>query len=149
MVTPFLAAVKAMSSVYGGAVPGKLVVVARCGLAPDERAPYPVTTRRRAGMTGGFVMLVLGVGLDQVLQVAGALLVLAGYALAQVGVLDQRSYPYLILNLVGSATLAVLAAAERQWGFLLLEGAWAIVSLGGVVARVRRSAAAPPTRMER
>jgi hypothetical protein len=76
-----------------------------------------------------------GVALDQVLQVIGALLVLSGFALAQFRLLDQRSYAYLALNLVGSAVLAVLAWRERQWGFLLLEGAWALISLWGVAAR--------------
>ena len=37
----------------------------------------------------------------------------------------------------GSAVLAVLAFEERQWGFLLLEGSWALVSLWGVIARAR------------
>jgi hypothetical protein len=40
--------------------------------------------------------------------------------------------PYLILNLAGSAVLAADAAAGSQWGFLLLEGEWAVVSLVGL-----------------
>jgi len=63
--------------------------------------------------------------------------VLAGYTLAQLRMLDPQSIPYLVVNLVGSAILAVLALDERQWGFLLLEGVWALVSLGGLIAALR------------
>jgi hypothetical protein len=75
--------------------------------------------------------------MSQLLQVVGALFVLAGFALAQLRGLDQRSYTYLLFNLVGSAILAFLAFEERQWGFLLLEGVWALVSLWSLVVRMR------------
>jgi hypothetical protein len=70
--------------------------------------------------------------MEQVVQVVGALLILAAFAAAQFGRLDQRSLSYLWLNLVGSAILAVLAYVESQWGFLL-ETVWAAVSLWSLV----------------
>lgn len=70
--------------------------------------------------------------MDQLVQVVGALLILSAFAAAQFGVMDPRSRIYLVLNLVGSAVLAVLAWEERQWGFLLLESVWAAVSLWGL-----------------
>lgn len=75
--------------------------------------------------------------LGQIIQVVGALFVLAGFAGSQFGRLSPHSYPYLLANLIGSGILAVLALVERQWGFLLLEGVWALVSLWGTIARLR------------
>jgi hypothetical protein len=74
----------------------------------------------------------------QAVQIAGALLILLAYAAAQADLLNQHSRAYLVLNLVGSAVLAVLAWHEEQWGFLLLEGVWAIVSAWGLVKVLRR-----------
>ena len=75
--------------------------------------------------------------MGQTVQVIGSLLVLAGFALAQRGVLDQKSLTYLVLNLIGSAVLTMEAILERQWGFLLLEGVWAIVSAVSLVGVLR------------
>jgi len=77
-----------------------------------------------------------GVGF-QLIQVAGSLLILAGFAAAQAGRLSIDSARYLVLNFVGSAILAVLAWIDRQWGFLLLEGVWALVSLWSLAQLMR------------
>ena len=75
--------------------------------------------------------------MDQAVQVAGALLILAAYTAAQFDYLNPHSRVYLLLNLVGAAVLAVLAFAEEQWGFLLLEGVWTLVSAWGLVQVMR------------
>jgi hypothetical protein len=81
---------------------------------------------------------------DQLVQVLGSLLVLSAFAAAQRGALPPDSRVYLTLNLVGSTVLTVLAAHEQQWGFLLLEAVWAVVSAWGLIrsyqpnARLRR-----------
>ncbi len=84
--------------------------------------------------------------MEQAVQIFGALLVLAAFVATQTGFRDARSYPSLVLNLVGSGILAVLAAADRQWGFLLLEGVWAMVSLWSLAARLRSGESAPGAR---
>jgi hypothetical protein len=73
--------------------------------------------------------------MHQLVQIAGALAILVAFALAQFGVLNPRSWSYLWLNLVGSAVLAVDAWREEQWGFLLPEGVWAIISAWGIAAK--------------
>jgi hypothetical protein len=70
---------------------------------------------------------------EQTVQLVGAVLILAAFVAGQAGRLDQRSAGYLLPNLVGSAALALDAIHGRQWGFLLLEGTWAVVSLAGIL----------------
>lgn len=73
--------------------------------------------------------------MQQLVQVVGAVLILVAFTLAQFGRMRPDSALYLWLNLVGSAILAVLAALGPNWGFLLLEGAWALVSAWSLYRR--------------
>jgi hypothetical protein len=73
--------------------------------------------------------------MDQVIQVIGALMILTAYAAAQTGRWRTDDLLYLWLNLVGSAILAVLAGITQNWGFLLLEGVWAIVTAHSLMKR--------------
>lgn len=80
--------------------------------------------------------------MSQVVQILGALAILAAFVAAQLGVFDVRSRAYLWLNVLGALVLAIAAWHERQWGFLLLEGVWTIVSAWGLVSRLRLGSAA-------
>jgi hypothetical protein len=75
--------------------------------------------------------------MEQIVQVAGALLILIAFAAAQFGRMRLDSVLYLTLNLVGAAVLAWLAWDERQWGFLLLETVWTLVSAWGLAKALR------------
>jgi hypothetical protein len=72
-----------------------------------------------------------------VIQIAGALLILAAFVAAQLGRVDPRSRAYLVLNLAGSAVLAYDALHGAEWGFFILEFAWAIVSAWGLLRALR------------
>jgi hypothetical protein len=76
---------------------------------------------------------------EPIVQLLGAIMILVAFVGAQLGAVRPDAVSYLALNLVGSAVLAADAWWGRQWGFLLLEGVWAVVSLGGLVATLRGS----------
>ncbi|GAA3203730.1 CBU_0592 family membrane protein [Actinocorallia longicatena] len=71
-------------------------------------------------------------------QIGGALLILTAYMTAQAKVLDQDSYLYHVLNVTGSTVLTCLALTGREWGFLLLQGSWALVTAMSLAFRYRR-----------
>jgi hypothetical protein len=73
----------------------------------------------------------------QYFSVAGALLILLPFAAVQLGRLDPHRAPYQTLNLIGSTVLAVVAVVEVQYGFILLEAAWAGFSVWGLAGRLR------------
>ena len=75
------------------------------------------------------------VTVSSLVQIVGALLILAGFSLAQARVLAPQARSYLVLNIVGASVLAVDAYFEKQWGFLLLEGAWAMIAAYGLLRR--------------
>lgn len=75
--------------------------------------------------------------MDALVQVAGALLILIPFVLAQFRLLRTHSWPYLAMNAVGSGVLCVNAYLGAQWGFVLLEGVWALVSLWGLLTLLR------------
>jgi hypothetical protein len=73
----------------------------------------------------------------EVAQIVGALLVLVCFLLAQAKRIDPNTYRYLLPNLIGSVTMTITAVIALEWGFVFLEGVWALVSMLGIVQRLR------------
>ena len=67
--------------------------------------------------------------------VGGALGILIPFALLQFHRTGPHSWLYLGLNAAGSAVLTWLAVAEAQWGFVILQGVWALTAVIGMLRR--------------
>ena len=76
--------------------------------------------------------------LIQMVSMGGAAAILLAFALQLQGVWNASEPRYLWANFAGSAVLAGVAWIESQWGFLVLETAWAAISAWGLVKGLRR-----------
>jgi membrane-bound ClpP family serine protease len=64
----------------------------------------------------------------QLFSLVGAALILTAFAAHQTNRMHSEGVPYQALNLVGGIFLFVTAVSTRQYGFIILEGAWALLS---------------------
>ena len=82
--------------------------------------------------------------MTQVISIIGSIIILSAYGAGQAKLMSTSSLLYAVLNLIGSGILAVIAVIESQWGFLLVEGVWSLISLASVVniLRTRKPSAA-------
>lgn len=68
----------------------------------------------------------------QILSLAGAALILGAYAGNQRGWTGPESLTYNLMNLVGALLLLWVAVEDRRMGFIVLEVAWAAVTLPAI-----------------
>ena len=66
------------------------------------------------------------------LGVVGVLLILAAYAGAQLGRLEPRRAPALLMNLVGACLILCSLLYKFNLAAALMEAAWALVALYGL-----------------
>ena len=71
----------------------------------------------------------------QSISLLGALLILIAYIALQFGWMSGRDVSFNVINLLGSSLLAWVAVIDWRVGFIVLEGAWALISLAGIFRR--------------
>ena len=86
---------------------------------------------------GGKEELWKGASMLQLISVLGALAILGAFAANQLGWIRPSQLSYAAANFVGAAILTAVAVVDRQIGFVVLQGAWTLVSLWGIVAILR------------
>ncbi len=82
----------------------------------------------------------MDVSWDQGLSLVGAFLILLAYALQTLAPDKSTPQIYQTLNLFGALGLTITAVVNRQFGFIILEGAWALISafsLGRLLIQAR------------
>ena len=73
----------------------------------------------------------------QFVSITGAVLILIAYTAHQLKRMNAHTVVYQVLNLLGGVCLCSTAVAAKQYGFILMEGAWSILSLVGLVKVLR------------
>jgi len=69
----------------------------------------------------------------QLISLTGAILVLLAFVTHQLKRLQRETVTYQLLNFVGGVALLIAAIEGLQYGFILLEGSWALVSFWGLL----------------
>jgi hypothetical protein len=70
---------------------------------------------------------------DQIVSIIGAFFILIAFMGNQFGWMSAQAIGYQVLNLVGALLLTATATIGHQYGFIVLEGTWSVVSFIGML----------------
>jgi hypothetical protein len=79
----------------------------------------------------------------QAVSLAGAFCILVAYGLNQTGRTKPTDAIYAIFNFVGAGLLLWVAIVDRRAGFVLLEGAWLLITVAPLMRRRETSDSLP------
>ena len=85
----------------------------------------------------------------QVVSIVGALAILGAFAANQLGWVRPSQLSYAAANFVGAGILTGVAVLDGQIGFVILQGAWTLVSLWAIVSILRGRASRGERRSSR
>ncbi len=67
----------------------------------------------------------------------GVFLILLAYLLNVTGRVSAKDRSFILLNLIGAGLACLASVFIGYWPFILLEGVWALVSLGALITNFR------------
>ena len=73
----------------------------------------------------------------EVLGTIGVSMILIGFSLNLFGLMQRRSYKYVLLNLVGGGLACTASVLIDFFPFIILEGTWTVVALVGLLNLIR------------
>ncbi|MSR78272.1 MAG: hypothetical protein EXS63_08650 [Candidatus Omnitrophica bacterium] len=77
--------------------------------------------------------------ISKLASLIGAFMILVGYFCLQRGWMKDKSVHYLLLNFFGGMLLAYTAILSGNWGFIILETSWTLISLVSLMQTFRHS----------
>ena len=73
----------------------------------------------------------------EILGTVGVSMILVGFSLNLFGLMQRRSYKYVVLNLVGGVLACTASILIEFFPFIILEGTWTVVAVVGLVNLLR------------
>lgn len=104
----------------------------------SEGGPRPARRFRSSRRHGYRTVLI------QIVNIAGAFLILGAYAANQRGWIGPPDRSYNLMNVVGALLLLWVAIVDVRWGFIILEAVWAAVSVPRLIRPPERPRPAGP-----
>jgi len=71
-----------------------------------------------------------------IVAIAGLASLLTAFALNAFHVINNKSYTYNLLNLIGGGTLTFYSISIKSVPFILLQSIWSIIALVGIVKKL-------------